>query len=682
MSATNITYFGFIPGYVIFWGVTLLAAGFFLNRIFQLRRYMFLGKKPAGFGETLKRGFDSFWISLTQWCQLKNLTAKDRASIGHALMFWGFVTFVFFYFLFIILGAGFGLSESLEHTRFFFYYAWVMDIMAVLVVTGAGWGIIRRYVVRPERLATERTFEAIVILGSVFFHPITHLFKEATSIALGHPPVGLGAALPPVSSALSSIFSGSPVGTVETASIWFFWAHWLTVLFVLVIIPYTRYFHVMAAPINIFFKAAPPKGVLSKIDIETAENFGLSRITDLTWKQILDLYTCVICNNCQEQCPATATGKPLNPRKIIQDLKMQLLDVAPRLIKAKDDAAIAEINPENSVAGKVLAEDEVWACTTCRACDEVCPLWVEHIDKIVEARRNLVMEQSNIPETAEGALRSIEDRGHPWRGTTATRTDWTEGLDVKTLADDSDVDVLYWVGCTSALEERSTRVARAVAKVLQSAGVKFGILGDEESCCGDPARRLGNEYLFQMVAESNIEILKRYNIKEIVTSCPHCYQVIKNEYPQFGGNFEVTHHTEFIAQLFEEKKLSLVKGPSGTVTYHDSCYLGRYNDIYRQPREILGNMPGVRVVEMENNRSRSFCCGGGGGRMWLEERIGTRISEQRTEEAIKAGAEIIATACPFCLQMFDDALKAKGVAEKMKVKDLAELVAESELYQP
>ena len=682
MSATGMTYFGFLPGYALFWGVTALAVGLFLNRMYQLGRYMFLGQREGSFTHILRRAFETAWITLTQWCQLKNLTFKDRASIGHAFMFWGFATFVLFYFLFIILGAGFGLAETLEHTSLFFYYAWVMDIMAVFVMVGAAWGIIRRYVVKPARLESERTVEAMVILLSVLVHPLTHLFKEATSIALGHPPAGLGAVLPPVSAALSNVFNGSPLGAVEAASVWFFWAHWLTVLFVLIFIAYSRYLHMLAGIFNIFFKAASPRGVLSATDLETAEHFGLSRITDLNWKQALDLYTCVTCNSCQEQCPATATGKPLNPRKIIQDLKHQLLDVGPKLVKAKDEAKIAEINPENSIAGKVLAQDEVWACTTCRACDEVCPLWVEHVDKIVDTRRNLVMEQADVPETAEVALRSIEDRGHPWRGTTATRTDWAEGLDVKIMAEDSDVDVLYWVGCTSALEDRSTRVARAIAKVLKMAGVNFGILGPEEGCCGDPARRLGNEYLFQMQAESNIEILKGYNVKKIVTACPHGYHVLKNEYPRFGGQFEVMHHTEFIASLFKERELGVIRGPKGVVTYQDSCYLGRYNDIYTQPREILSNLPDIRLVEMEKNRRWSFCCGGGGGLMWMEERIFPRISEARIDQAIKTSAQTVVTACPFCLQMFDDAIKAREAEESLNVKDIAELVAESGLYRP
>jgi Fe-S oxidoreductase len=302
--------------------------------------------------------------------------------------------------------------------------------------------------------------------------------------------------------------------------------------------------------------------------------------------------------------------------------------------------------------------------------------------KVIDMRRSLVMEQVSIPETAEVALRSIEDRGHPWRGTTATRTDWAEGLNVKILAENSDIDILYWVGCTEALEERSTKVAKSLAKILKLAGVNFGILGAEESCCGEPARRLGNEYLFQMQAQKTIEMLKGYKVKRIVTACPHCYNTIKNEFPQFGGEFEVIHHTEFIANLFKEDKLRIIKGARGIVTYHDACYLGRHNDIYEPPRQVLNNMPDLTLVEMEKNRRKSFCCGGGGGRMWLEERPGQRISEVRTEQAIETRAQVIATACPYCLQMFDDAIKTKEASESLKVMDIAELVAGSAVYRP
>jgi Fe-S oxidoreductase len=653
----------------IFWVLTVVAIALFLRRAYQLWRYLMLGRKEGRFPQLVNRALRMAFIVFSQWCQFKNLDKKDRASIGHVFMAWGFMIFVVYYVIFIVIGTGFGIAGVLTNTKFFFYYEWVMDVTAPFIIAGALWGIIRRYVVRPPRLAGEQTIEAMVILLTVLIHPFTHLFKGATSIALGHTPVGLGATLPPISSALSNIFIGNSVGSIEIAHTAFFWAHWGFVLFVLVFIAYSRYLHMLVAPFNILLRSPRPKGALSFLDLDSTETLGAAKITDFTWKQLLDCYACVICGNCQDSCPAYASGKPLNPKKVIQDLKKHLLEVGPGLLSGKAEAA----NPGKSMIGDVITEEEIWACTTCRACMEVCPVYNEHIDKIIDMRRNLVLEEASMPETAESALRSIEDRGHPWRGTTSTRTDWAEGLDIKTLAEDSDVDILLWVGCTGALEDRSKKVTQALAKILKQAGVKFGILGSEESCCGEPARRLGNEYVFQTQAEKNIELLKKYNVKKIVTACPHGYNTLKNEYPQFGGEFEVIHHTEFIADLLRQGKLSLASGNGGLVTYHDSCYLGRYNDIYEPPREVLGNISGVKLVEMERNRRNGFCCGGGGGRMWIEE-TGTRICNMRVEEAIKTKAQTIATACPFCLQMLEEGVRATEGETSVTVKDIAELV--------
>jgi len=666
----------FTPGtplfYILFWGVLLITLGLFAYRLRQLWQYMFLGQKETGSKSWIKHILDTLYYVFSQLCQLKNFRIKDWAPLGHALMVWGFFISVVFYFFFIILTEGLGLM-GLEETQFYFYSVWVMDFFAVFIFVGAAWGIIRRYIIRPDRLKGEQTVEAMIILLSVLTHPVTYVFEIGAKIALGHPPAGLGhTLLPPVSAWFSNLFTAG-AGT-EGWYLGFLWAHWLTVVFVLAIIPYTRYLHVIASIFNGFLRNQP-RTVLKPIDLENAETFGVTTIDQLTWKQNLDLYACVVCGNCQELCPAYISGKQLNPKKLIQDLKNHLLKVGPELVAAKARGEPAPANPNVALADNVVLRDEIWACTTCGACDEVCPVWVDHIDKIVDLRRNLVMEQASIPETAEGALRSIEDRGHPWRGTTLSRTDWAEGLDIKVLADDQDVDILFWVGCTEALEERSTKVAQAVAKLLKAGGVNFGILGTEESCCGEPARRLGNEYLFQMQAEKNIEIMKNYGVKRIVTACPHGYNILKNEYPQFGGNFEVIHHTELIAQLIKEGKLKIKKGLNETVTYHDACYLGRYNNIYEPPRQLIKAVPDISLKEMERNRRRAFCCGGGGGHMWLEEQEGNRINEMRTEQAMETKAQTVITACPLCLQMFEDGIKAKAAEEQLKVMDIAELLA-------
>jgi Fe-S oxidoreductase len=673
---TNMTYFGFLPGYVLFWGVFAVALGLFSYRIRQLLQYMFLGQKETKYKSWGKWITNTFAYVFSQLCQLKNFRSKDRAPLGHALMAWGFFVFVVFYFFFFILAQGFGLT-GLEDTGFNFYLAWVMDFMSVFIIIGAGWGLIRRFIVRPDRLKGEQTAEALIILLSVFTHPFAFLFNQATVLAMGLAPAGLGhSLLPPVSAWLSHLFTGSPAA-IQNWHVGFFWTDWLTVLFVLVYIPYSRYLHVIASIFNGILRSREPMGALKSIDLEKAESMGTATIDKLTWKQNMDLYACVVCGNCQELCPAYTTGKPLNPKKVIQDLKHQLLKVGPELVKEKTKSEPAPVKSNVILAGNVIKEDEIWACTTCGACDTVCPVWVQHVDKIVDLRRNLVLEQSIIPETAAGALQSIEKRGHPWRGTTLNRTDWAKGLDIKILAEDPDVDILYWVGCTEALEERSVKVAQSLAKLMKQAGLKFGILGTEETCCGDPARRLGNEYLFQMQAQANIETLKRYNVKKIVTGCPHCYNTIKNEYPQFSGNFEVIHHTDLLAGLIKDGKIKVGKGSNDIITYHDSCYLGRYNEIYQSPRQILKSIPDVKLVEMEKNKKRGFCCGGGGGKMWMEERIGQRISENRIDQVIVTKAQTVATACPYCLQMFNDAIKAKQTEETLKVKDIAEILVES-----
>ena len=568
------------------------------------------------------------------------------------------------------------------HGSFYLGYSLVTDVGGILVLIGAILVIIRRYVQKPERLdnTAEDLIALILIVLVVFSGFIVEGFRIAATELKTTPD---WAPWSPGGFILAKAFSGLSQGALLTWHRIMWWSHIIITFGAItyVCLYWNKLWHIIVSPVNVFFRSLEPRGALIPIDLETAETFGVAKIEDFTWKQLMDLDACTRCGRCQDVCPAYISGKSLSPKKMTQDLKAHWLEKAPILLKGKAEAA----NPGGdglALIGEVITEDEIWDCTTCRACQEVCPVYVEHVDKTIDLRRNLVLEQASIPETAEGALRSIEDRGHPWRGTTLTRTDWAQGLDIKTLAEDSDIDILYWVGCTEALEERSMRIAQAMAKLLKLAGIKFGVLGSDESCCGEPARRLGNEYLFQMQAEKNIELLKGYNVRKIVTACPHCFNTLKNEYPQFGGNFEVIHHTEFIADLLKEGKLRIIKGSGGVVVYHDPCYLGRYNDIYQPPRQVLNSVPDITLVEVERNRERGFCCGGGGGRMWLEESVGRRISELRIEQVIETKAQIVATACPFCLQMFDDAIKAKEAEEWLKVTDIAELVAESAIYHP
>jgi Fe-S oxidoreductase len=469
----------------------------------------------------------------------------------------------------------------------------------------------------------------------------------------------------------------------------------------MVYIPRSKHLHVLASLVNAFFKPLGPKVVLEPIPVE-AETFGASRIQDFTWKDLLDLYACAVCGRCHANCPAQLTGKTLSPREVIHNLKEHLLEAGPELLadklagKAEASSESQGENPADArvethaetpattqakeMIGGVVTEEEIWACTTCGACQEVCPVNIEHIRKIIDIRRNLVMAQSKMPESAQLMLRNMQQRGHPWAGIQSMRLrgDWTTDQELKVLAEGDSANTLFWVGCTGALVERNVQATLSMTRVLKTAGVDFAVLGDAETCCGDPARRAGYEFQFQIMAEQNIEIFKSYNIKEIVTSCPHCYNTLKHEYPMYGGEFKVVHYTELIADFIRQGKLNLTNELNSKLTYHDPCYLGRYNNVYLEPRRILQAIPKTRLEEMERSRDTGFCCGGGGGLMWIEEQPGTtKINQMRLEDALKTGAETVVTACPYCLQMFEDSIEHKGVKDSLKARDLVELVEAS-----
>ncbi|MFC1846282.1 heterodisulfide reductase-related iron-sulfur binding cluster [Chloroflexota bacterium] len=553
----------------------------------------------------------------------------------------------------------------------FLYASGISEIGGFMIIVGGCLALYRRFIKKPARL--DNLPDDALIFGWVFIILITGYMTKGYRIAISD--VGSlvdWATWSPVGYFFSYTF---PTFMTEAKNEILLWHRAIIhtipafVFFVYIYISRSRMQHVWLSPINIFFRSLKPKGALIPIDIETAETYGTGKIEDFTWKQLLDVDACTRCGRCQDNCPAYLSEKPLTPKKLILDLREHLYDVYRiPLIKKPVESRL-------DMLIEVITEDVIWACTTCRACQEVCPVYIEHIQKIVDMRRNFVLEQANIPETGETVLKCIETRGHSCRGTTSTRVDWTEGLDVKLLSNDSNVDIVYWVGCAAALEDRNIKVAKAMGKIMTAAGLNYAILGDEETCCGEPARRLGNEYLFQLQAMKNIELLKGYNVKKIVAGCPHCFNTIKNEYPQFEGEFEVIHHSQLIAELLKKGSIKLSQTDNGKLTYHDSCYLGRHNDIYDAPREVVRSISQTQLIEMERSRQTGFCCGGGGGRFWMEERIGKRISEMRIEQVIESGADVVASACPYCLQMFEDAIKAKEAEESLKALDIAELVA-------
>lgn len=685
-----------VPGYVLFWVLFLAGFALFLQRMNYLLKLMRLGKPEKRTGSTVQRIKTAFVEVVPQWCNLKSVTRKDLAGLGHAFMFWGFSFFLLGYIVFIGLAGGLGLSSVIEGTTFETVYLSILDIAGVLVALAIIWAAIRRYIIRPERL--EPSVEAGIILIVVFSLMVLSVVMEAFGFAAQNavtgawPPLGR-----PLAAALRGPITGSPTagpGYFEMVYRGLWWLHYAIILGFMVYIPRSKHLHILLSPVNVALKSTGPKMVLDPVPLE-GETFGVAKIEEFSWKDMLDFYACAVCGRCSANCPAHISGKALSPKDVIHNLKEHLLEAGPALLAAKAKAVPAAAEGQTEAApdapaetaaptgkemiGAVVTEPEIWDCTTCGACQEVCPVGIEHVRKMIGMRRNLVLMQSKMPETAQLMLRNMQTRGHPWAGVQSLRLrgDWTTGADVKVLGEGDTVGTLLWVGCTGALVDRNVLATVALAKVLKAAGISFGVLGEAEACCGDPARRAGYDFLFQTMAEGNIEAFKAHGVKEIITACPHCYNAIKNEYPQYGGNFKVRHYTELIADLVRQGHLNLKNGLASRLTYHDPCYLGRYNSIYSAPREVLKGIPQVKLTEMERTKNRSFCCGGGGAHMWIEENVGKKINEIRIEDVIKTGADTVVAACPYCLQMMEEGIERKNLKASLKAKDLSELVAKA-----
>jgi Fe-S oxidoreductase len=658
-------------GYVLFWGLTALAAGIFFQRFWQLTKLVSLGRDSEAPARTMKKSFTAIVHFIIQSCQFKNIRKKDRAGIGHLFMAWGFLFFITYYFFFIIIASGFGIP-ALEHNGVYVVYCWIMDFVAPFVIIGAAWGIIRRFFFHPTRLQGQRTWESLLILITVLLHPITHINKIATQIAAGVAPAGQGLPNPPLSAWAAHLYSNMSYADITAWHNFWFWSHWAFVLLVLAIIAYTRYFHMFGAVINDMMKQER-KGTLNPIDLKDQRTFGVGRVDNFTQLQLLDTYACVVCGYCQDACPANYTKKPLNPRLIVRDVKANLMTNGPALLKKQE--------PKLDLIGGgkdgSISEDALWACTTCYACMEVCPVYIEHVPKIIEMRRHLVQMESKFPPELLNLFENMEQRSNPWGIAPSDRAKWAADLNVKPF-EAGKTEYLFYVGCFGSFDARSKQVTVAITKILDAAGVSWGILGKDEKCCGDSLRRLGNEYVFDRMARENIKQFQDKGVTKIITECPHCFTTLKNDYAQYGVKFEVIHHTELIQQLLKDGKLKL----NGTVdlgkmVIHDSCYLGRHNNIYEAPRADIMAATGKAPAEMERNHKRGFCCGAGGGRMWLEESLGTRINIERTEEALKSDPQTICVACPYCMTMFADGLKDKGADTKVQVLDVAEIVAKA-----
>jgi len=587
----------------------------------------------------------------------------------HLMIFWGFV---------ILLLAS-AIDALTHHTGRhvtgapYLWFSLVVDIGGFLVLVGIIMAVSRRTIWKPKSLDTILDDGVVLTSLAVIFvtgYMVEGLRQAATELTF-HPD---WAPWSPGGFVFAKVFAGM---NQNSLLLWhrFFW--WFHAALSIGIILYSALFfsklqHIVVSPLNVFFRSMGPVGAPAPIDIENAETLGVGSIRDFTWKQLLDLDACTNCGRCEDVCPAWATGKPLSPRKIVQDLKVHMLSTAASRTRPSGNAP--------TLVGEAPSEAEIWSCTTCGACQETCPVYVEHIVKIIDLRRHLVLAQSKMPESAQLMLRNMQSRGHPWAGVQSLRLrgDWIHDLALTRLADGENAHTLFWVGCTGALVERNVKATLSMTRVLKAAGVDFAVLGDAETCCGDPARRAGYEFQFQIMAEQNIEIFKSHNIRRIITACPHCYNIMKNEYPRYGGDFTVIHYTQLIADLIRQGTLKLTKGLNATLTYHDPCYLGRYNSVYLEPRRILQTIPKAKLVEMGRSRNTTFCCGGGGGHMWIEEQPGsTKMNHMRLEDVLKTGAETVVTACPYCLQMFEESIDDKNMKDSLKARDIVELVEEA-----
>ncbi len=641
---------------IVFSVLLVLTIYYFFTPLILRFKLIKLGKDVKRFNNPVKRfanAITSFFLLL---CSVK----KERKFAGffHIFILYGSLTFDTISVYHILEGFNKNIRVGNIHSM-------IADFFSITVIFATTFFIIKRYVVRKSSY-TYGTKESAIIYALLITVTLTFLLYEGAYIA-SHPGQE------------SYAFLGKVIAEWLPSSVLFlkisWWLHILNVLLFILYVPRSKYMHMFMGPINIIFKSEDSSGSLKPIDIENSETFGIQTHPDFTWKDILDGFACIDCGRCEDYCPASISGKALSPKTIITKMRDDLLLNGKKKLNNKEYQL-------PKLMENVYSDEEIWSCTTCGACMHVCPVENEHIPKIIGLRQSRVLMESKFPHEFTQFFKNMETNSNPWGIGETTRSEWSKGLDVKTLAEVPDAEILLWVGCAGSFDDRNKKVSEALAKILNNAGVKFAILGNEEKCCGDPARRTGNEYLFQMMAQENIETFKRYNIKKILTTCPHCLNTFNNEYPEVAaltGNSvkmpEVIHHSQFINELLSEGKLDLKKNNEFSFTYQDPCYLGRHNNIFNEPRDIM-KKSGGRMVEMKNKKTNSFCCGGGGGLMWAEEDQGERINHIRTEEALETGADVLCTSCPYCTTMLTDGVKDKEKEDIMKVKDIEEIVAE------
>ncbi len=695
--------------FIVFSMVSVYGTYLFYKAVYHRYLYLKLGQ-PANFRQTGHR-LSAF---LTEVFGHQKLMKDAKSGIMHFIIFYGFIILQFGALDLIVKG----LTGRNLPIPGYDVFSLMQEVTVFLILVAMGYAAFRRYGEKLPRL--KKGWKPSIVIFFIFFLMLSVLLTLSFErLWLGHDP----SAFTPISSLISMCFDGVSSSTAGKGFYFFWWLHLIILLAFLVYVPQSKHFHIIAAPFNLWFRRKGPVGRLNKLDLENedSETFGVGKIEDFTQKQMLDFYACVECGRCTNVCPASNTGKALSPMHLITKLRDHLIekgsaitskspwvpefafssagthtmignslnssldgitDIQPTLQWQQSSWTVQDKKPEEvELIGGVMTEDEIWSCTTCRNCEDQCPVGNEHVDKIVDLRRHLVLMQGSMPHEGQRALQNIERQGNPWGLSRNDRLLWTgeiEGFRVPTVKENPGFEYLFFVGSMGSYDLRSRKISRAFVKLLTESGVSFSILGNEEKNSGDTPRRMGNELLFQQLCMENIETFQKYGVKKIVTACPHTYNTLKNEYPEFGlTGVEVIHHTELLEKLILEERLKPRYEVKERITYHDSCYLGRYNNIYDQPRNVLRAIPGVELVEMERSRENAMCCGAGGGMMWMEETAGKRVNLARTEQALRVNPTVISSACPYCLTMMEDGTKMKEAEERVKARDIAEILEQS-----
>lgn len=665
----------------------LAAMGAFTRSCWRLVRLARLGRDREGlFTDPVDRIGKVIYLVFFQ-----KRVLSDRFGWNHAIFFWGFLIITVGHIEFFLRGMFPSFSLHFLGDKVYGAIVFGGDVMAGLVLVAVGLAVFRRVVVRPKHI-DNLSMDAFRILGMIANVMITYFLAMAFGMRGGHPDVVGMAEFAPISRTVAEVFAGVPAD--RAGGIWyelFFWAHFFVLVAFLNYIPHSKHLHLLGAIPNIYVhKRDKHKAALSKLDFENSEVWGVGKVTDFTWKALLDTYACTECGRCDLYCPANNTGKVLKPQQVIHDMKDNLYANGDPLLTERGIFALAKAPEDFEPTLPMIAESEetrqhgqtspevLWACTSCGACVQACPVLIDHVDSIMDMRRHLTLMEGNVAPELAATFKNMENNYNPWGIGADKRADWAEGLGLKFWGGSDDADrfeYLFWVGCAGSYDNRAQKTMRAFAEILEEAGISYAILGTNEKCTGDSARRTGNEYLFDQLAQENVQTLNDFGVKKIVTACPHCFNTLKNEYPAFGGNYDVVHHTQLIDELIQHGRITLSEEMMKKVTFHDPCFLGRWNDETEAPRRSLAAVRHLTLVEMEATKKRSFCCGAGGGQMWMEEDADKRVNVERTRQALEVEPEVIGVGCPFCMTMIEDGVKHFDAEEDVKVMDVAEIVA-------